>query len=273
MKYRFLMLASLVLMSPAIGFAQGDVHPELSAKFGIDLGMFFPERTATLSAGVNTREREKIDFADEFGLEKHHQTFSLDADWRFGEKWSLSAQYFATSGKKTAVLDEDVEWNGEVFGAGSSVRASTGFTLYRAFVGRRFGDRERTDLGFGLGLHWLELDAALAGDILVGDGVSFSREAVSASAPLPNIGAWYRYSMSPRWAFRARADWFSAAVDDYDGTLVNWQVGINYLLFPNAGLGLAYNSVHLDVGVDSPKWFGSVDLDYNGPFAFISIYW
>jgi len=272
MKIRSTFLSLLLLAAPGIGVAD-DIHPEVSSKYSIDLGVFFPDRRATLSAGVNSREGDKIDFADEFGLEKHHDVFALDFGWRFGEKWCLSAQYFETSGKAATVLEEDVERNDAVFGAGSSVQVSLGFTLYRALVGRSFGDSERTDFGIGVGLHWLELNAAIAGDILVDDGVSFSREAVSADAPLPNIGAWYKYSLSPRWAFRARADWFSAAVDEYDGTLLNWQGGVDYRLFRSAGMGVAYNSFHLDAGVDNPKWYGEVDLDFEGPFVFLSVYW
>lgn len=266
-------LALSLLAFPAIGLSDDNVHPEISSRFNIDLGVFFPDRTARLGAGVDVGADSGIDFSDQFGLEKHHETFALDFSWRFGEKWSVSAQYFETSGKAEAELGEDVDWNGILFTRGSTVKASTGFALYRALVGRSFGSDERTDFGIGIGLHWLELNAALEGNIFVNNNVAFTREAVAAAAPLPNIGAWYRYSLSPRWAFRARADWFSAAVDEYDGTLVNWQVGVNYKLFPNAGLGLAYNAIDLDVGIDNRRWYGNADLSFDGPFAFVSIYW
>ena len=270
-------LALSFLAFAGVGAADDNVHPEVSSRFNIDLGIFFPERKTRLGAGLNVGDDRGIDFSDEFGLDKQYETFALDFSWRFGEKWSVSAQYFETSGKSESVLEEDVDWNGLVFQAGSSVEASTGFTLYRTLVGRSFGNDERTDFGVGIGLHWLELKAALAGNVLIsGDasqGVVFTEEAVAASAPLPNIGAWYKYSLSPRWALRARVDWFSAAVDEYDGTLLNWQVGANFNLTPHIGLGVAYNAFHLDVGVDSSKWYGTAELDYEGPFAFVSIYW
>jgi hypothetical protein len=274
-RYTFAILSLVLAALPATVMADDAVHPEVASRFNVDLGIFFPRREATLGAGVDVGE--DIDFAEKFGLDKQYETFALDFNWRFGEKWSASAQYFETSGKVESVLDENLDWNGVVFQSGSSVQASTGFTLYRALVGRSFGDDERTDFGVGIGVHLLELKAALAGNILIvtdtGQSVVFSNEAVAASAPLPNIGAWYRYSLSPRWALRARVDWFSAAVDEYDGTLLNWQVGANFNLTPHVGLGVAYNSFHLDVGVDNSKWYGNAELNYDGPFAFLSVYW
>lgn len=275
MKIRTVFLPLMLLGAAGMASANDAVHPEVSSRFNVDLGVFFPSREAILGAGLDVGE--DIDFADKFGLEKQYETFALDFNWRFGEKWSASAQYFETSGKAESVLDENLDWNGVVFQAGSSVQASTGFALYRAMVGRRFGDDERTDFGVGIGLHWLELKAAIAGNIRVvtdtGQSIVFAEEAVAASAPLPNIGAWYQYSLSPRWALRARVDWFSAAVDEYDGTLLNWQVGANFSLTPHVGLGVAYNSFHLDVGVDNSRWYGTAELNYDGPFAFLSVYW
>jgi hypothetical protein len=270
-----LKVATLVALiaSPFMAFAQTERHPLIDSKYLLDVGLFFPERTVSLGAGVSVPGDGRIDFGSEFGLNKTDELFAVDLTWRFGEKWSLAAQHFRASGGREAVLENDIEWNNVVFSAGSSVETSTRFSVYRLFAGRSFSNDERSDYGVGAGLHWLEVGGAISGNIFVNNNVTFTREAVSAEAPLPNIGAWYNYSFSPRWAFKARLDWFSANIDEYNGRLLNWQVGVNYALFSKGGVGVAYNYLELDAGVDNSNWQGSVDLVYKGPFAFVSFYW
>ena len=262
----------LLAAAPFAAFAQDDLHPSIESKYLLDVGVFFPERTVNLGAGASAPDGG-VDFGTKFGLNRTDQLFEVDLTWRFGDKWALAAQHFRLSGGRESVLEEDVEWNGVVFRSGSTVEASTRFSVYRVFIGRSFGNGERSDYGVGVGLHWLEVGGAISGNILINNDVAFTREAVTAEAPLPNIGGWYSYSFSPRWAFNARGDWFSASIDEYDGSLVNLQIGVNYAWFRNGGIGVAYNYLKFDAGVDSATWNGNVDLVYEGPFAFVSFYW
>ena len=266
-------IALLLIVLPIGAIAEESVHPEVSSKYTVDLGVFFPDRDMTLGAGVATRGPRGVDFSTQFDLEKSDEIFAIDFNWRFGEKWSFAAQHFQLSAEGEAVLQEDLEWKGVVFGAGSSAVGSTDFKLYRIVLGRSFGSNERTDFGIGAGLHWMDISASIQGNILVGDGVALSVQSVTASAPLPNITAWYMHSLSPKWALRARADWFSASVDEFDGSLVNLQFGVNYALFDKAGIGAAYNYFEVDAGVDSSTWRGNANIVYKGPFVFMSVYW
>ncbi len=270
----FPLTISLLLLAISLPVAaQDSVHPELGAKYSLDLGLFFPEREMQLEAGVDVPGQGVIDFGTAFGLEKKDQMFAVDFKWRFGEKWSMTAQHFAASSAGTAVLDEDIEWNNLVFSRGTNAEASTEFALYRVVFGRSFAKSDDVDFGLGVGVHWMDMSAAIAGSILVNNTVSFRRENVSSSAPLPNIGAWYAQALSPRWAIRARADWFKASIDEYDGRLVNMQAGVNYSWFEHAGIGVAYNYFELDAGVSSRAWQGAAKLVYKGPFAFVNVYW
>lgn len=261
----------LLLMASFATLAQDSVHPELGSKYSLDLGLFFPEREMNFQAGLTGARN--IDFNSEFGLDKHDQMFAIDFKWRFGKKWSLSAQHFSASSAASVQLQEDVVWNDLVFSDGTNVEASSEFALYRIVVGRSFAKTDKVDFGAGAGIHWLDLDATIAGSVLVNNTVTFRRESVSSSAPLPNIGGWYDYSLSPRWLIKIRADWFKANIDEYDGRLVNFQAGVNYAWFSHGGIGIAYNHFELDAGVSSSKWQGAADLTYKGPFAFVNFFW
>lgn len=257
------------------GMAVADdaVRQNVRPTYWLDVGMFFPERTLSFEAGLDSDGARGVDFHKALGLEEHDEVVAANFRWRFGDKWSVSGQYFQVSAQATALLNEDLEWNDMVFGSGSSVRASSDLVLMRVMFGRSFTVSEHTDFGIGAGVHWLAIGAAISGDILVDDGVQFSREGVSAEAPLPNVGAWYNRALSDRWAIRARADWISASVDEYSGRLLNFKAGFDYRVGRNFGVGIAYNFVELDLSVENNNWTGKAGIEYRGVFAYLSALW
>jgi hypothetical protein len=262
-------------MSPAAE-AQDSVHPYLTDKFALDLGIFFPDRQISLSVdgplvGI---EGEDIDFETAFGHKRSDDVFSLNFGWRFGEKWQLGGQYFASSGENSKVLEEDVEWNDITFGQGTGIAVGQDFDLVRVFFARRFKSSDNQEFGLGLGIHWLQIGAWIEGNAVInGVPAGFKRESVKADAPLPNIGAWYIYSFSPKWALRARLDWLSAKVGEYDGTLINASAGLSYQLSEHVGLGLSYNLFDLDIDVNKRGWHGNVNTSYKGAFVHMSLFW
>ncbi len=266
----------MLVASPSHAQETSDIHPWLSAKYSVDVGLYMPEREIALRVDgpLGTIQGNDIDFEESFGLSKRDDLFAMNFAWRFGEKWELGAQYFKSDGERSAVLDEDVEWRDLVFGAGTGVTAGIDFTLVRAFFGRNFDSAEHHDFGVGLGLHYLEIEAFIEGQATInGQPAGFRRDSVSGKAPLPNIGAWYVRSLSDRWAVKLRADWFGASYDDYDGELINLSAGINYKVFEHVGLGVSYNYFKLDVGVDKQNWRGEVKTVYDGVFVNASAYW
>jgi hypothetical protein len=216
-----------------------------------------------------------INFQSDLQDTRSDEIFSLNFGWRFGEKWQLGGQYFSSKGSREAVLEEDVEWGGLVFGEGTSISAGQEFTLTRIFFARNFATKEHHEFGVGAGFHWLELGAFISGNIIDDSGGAgpFRTESVSASAPLPNLGAWYVYSISPDWAFKGRFDWLSVSIGDYSGRLINASLGVNYQVFRNAGVGLSYNLFDLDVGVKTSGWHGQWDTTYQGLYAYVSLFW
>jgi hypothetical protein len=274
---RIIVCGVLIMAGAQASYADdtSDIHPSLTNKFSLDFGVFYPDRKVRISAGSTLDgDNEWIDFQGELNHATSDETFSMNFGWRFGEKWQLAAQYFDSSSSKQAVLEEDVEFNDVVFKAGSSVISGSHFSLVRLFFARDFAAADNQEFGIGAGFHFIELGASIQGEIITdGDENLFRRESVRVSAPLPNIGAWYTYSVSPKWAFKARFDWISASVDPYEGHLINASLGANYQMLKNVGFGLSYNYFELDVKIRDTYWKGRAETRYKGFFAFLSFNW
>ncbi len=252
-----------------------DLHPYLTEKFFADLGIFFPDRRIKLSAQGSTGvPNQFIDFNTEFGLNESDETFSIDLGWRIGKKWTLLGQYFESSGNSRWVLDEDIEWKDVVFQEGSNAAVGSGFLVTRLFLGRVLDTSDPHEFGLGAGVHWLEIDTFIEGTIIVSGGGTTSRlESAHSEGLLPNIGAWYRYSITPRWAFRSRIDWLDAKLGKYDGELINFSFGVNYQMTEHFGVGLNWHDFELDVVIDQTDWRGRIFQAYQGLYLYLSGYW
>lgn len=269
----------LIVAASTISHAaeSGDAHPYLTEKFFLDLGMYFPKRKLHISVdGPDSGTGEDIDFDDDLNLSANDETAALNFGWRMSEHWKYSAQYFRTSDNFDATLEEDVEWGDDVFPVGGDIDGGQDFTLVRTFFGYEFNSSDKHAFGIGGGLHWLEIGTFIEGELQIGGAggpVISDRRSVRVQGVLPNIGAWYRYSLSHDWVLTARYDWLSVAFGDYDGRLVNASVGVNYQMFDHFGVGLNYNFFELNVGVTSADWIGTALTSYKGAYVYISAYW
>ncbi len=266
-------LVMTLITSPVAAQTAEDYHPFLTDKFNIQLGIFWPNKDYTIQVDGSDPD-EEIDFDERFGISDYEATGSVNFRWRFGEKWSLWGQYWSTSETVSAVLEEDIEWEDFIFKEGTFAKAGVGTKIARVFFGRTFSTSSQHEFGAGVGLHWMELDTFIKGEIIIDDDTTgFHKASVEADIPLPNVGAWYMYSWSSKWLFQARVDWLSASIGDYSGSLWNAQAGVHWQTFENLGVGLYYNNFKVDVDVDRSTWHGAVDATHRGPFLALTATW
>ncbi len=270
-----LMLAIALAPGAAIADESSDVHPQLRSNWWIDVGSYYPTRKFTLSAKGNlSGENIEHEFDEKLGLDERDPLFEAQIGWQFGDKWGVAAQYFNSSKDARRTLSEDVEWEDVVYEVGADVRAGTELSVTRLVFSRRFYDQGPHDFRLAIGLHLLDLSAYISGQANVGNMNSeFRKSENSVSAPLPNIGAWYRYSPSDKWLFSLRGDWLEASVDDVSGSIINLAAGVNYSILDNVGIGLGYQRFSLDAKLSESNWKGTADLTFEGPTLFISGYW
>jgi len=266
-------LTTALFSSPVTAQTAEDYHPFLTDKFNLQLGIFWPSKDVTLQIDGSS-PGEEIDIDEEFGLSNADVTGSLTFRWRFGEKWSLAGQYWSTDDTGSAILEEDLEWEDVIFKAGTFAKVGVKSKIARVFFGRTLHTGPRHEFGAGAGFHWMELDTFIEGEIIIDENTTgFHRASVDGAIPLPNIGAWYMYSWSPKWLVQVRADWLSASIGDYSGSLWNAQAGIHWQTFENLGVGLYYNNFYLDVDVDKSDWHGRVENTNRGPFLALTATW
>lgn len=272
----FTLLGSLtIVLAPLTVSAQetGDYHPFLSDKFHIGIGVFSPQKSFEITVDGSDPGRN-IDFDETLKTDSSETTPSLDFRWRFGKKWSFWGQFWKVDSGGGTELTQDVEWEDLVFKKGSFVNAGTDMTVARLFFGRTLMSGPQYEFGLGAGFHWMEVGAFIEGDIILeGGGTEFQRGDVDASFPLPNLGAWYIYSWSPKWMALVRADWLSVTIGDYSGDLWSASAGLHFQASNRIGFGLSYNAFDLGVDVDKIDWRGKAGSTQHGPRFTATVSW
>ena len=270
-EFYLVLVAGLACWAPKVALAEPDVHPFLTDDFYVMAGVFYPTQDLTLSFDASTAvENREIDFNTQLGVREDDEMFVIEGVWRYGKKWSLRLQHFQDSRSNSAVLEEDITWGDTTLLAGSSITAGSSFDMTRIFTGRSFDSSEKHDVGVGFGVHWMKTGAFIDRNFITSFGET---SAVSASGPLPNIGAWYYFSPSDKWYFGTRLDWFEASVGDYAGALINFAAGVNYQVFDHVGIGLNYQRFRLDADVKDTLWRGHITSQYKGFYVFLSANW
>lgn len=247
----------------------------MDSKWWLMAGSFFAERDFKATAGVNIGAGERqIDFESSAGVEDDTNLFMGELGWQFGKKWGVALQHFRSSRSGTRTLNETFEWQDATYEAGARLDAKTSTEITRVFFSRRFRDQAGHSLRLGAGLHWLDVEAEVAGQATLSDlSTEFRRSVASAELPVPNVGAWYRYSLDRRWMLSARVDWLSASIDDFSGSIWNVQVGGTFAITDHFGIGAHFQHFELDGDVTKSNWFGEINTSFTGPYVFLKGYW
>jgi hypothetical protein len=279
MKIRLYLYSAALLLSmmPGVLLAQdSDYHPYVSDNFTASLGAMRSSNSFNFESDTIGDPGNDIDFDDALNVSDHSTFFNGQVKWKFGseQKWALSAQYFSNNAKGDAILTEDVEWDGITFGEGTFVEGGVKVAIARLFVGRNFFQNEQSEFGMGIGLHNLDMNVYIEGEVIVDDETTGVRRAeVGGSQPLPNIGGWYNYSPAKKWLIHARLDWISANIGDYDGSLWNSSLGVAYQPWRHVGFDLYWQHFDIDLKVDKDDWKGGANLTYSGPVLGMTFSW
>lgn len=273
MKSILSILALLVTFGSAFSQNENEKHPLLTDRFIIGAGWYFPNRDIKFGIEGNAtiediEDLEDIDFDETLGLSKGDNTFNFNFFWRFSRNkfWSVRGEYFKVGSTRNVTLDEEIEWEDITYPVGGEAEVSFGVGLYRVFFGRVISTGQKHELGGGLGIHGLNVKASVEGQGFIGDeSAGIERSDVEAFLPLPNIGFWYIWAPTDRWAFSANVDWFGIKIDSISGGLWNISPGVTFQIIKNLAVNANYEFLNFNANIDETDFRGSFDLTFNGP--------
>jgi hypothetical protein len=253
------------------GAASSACAQALEDRYWLEAQAYWPDVDTTVSvAGPNGVVGAKIDLESDLKLADRKSLPALVAGARIGDRWSIIGEYYGLDRNGSTSVARDITFDEVTFSSGATVSSGFDTKVYRAVVGYSFVKRERLELGAAVGLHVTQFKISLAGEGHVGAAAAQSEiRKRDALAPLPTLGLYGAYRITPRLLVGGRVDYLSLKVGDYDGHLTNTEARLSYRLFKNVGVGAAYRYVDYDLNIDKPRWQGEVAYKFKGPALFL----
>jgi hypothetical protein len=240
-------------------------------RYWLEVQAFWPDIDTTVRvAGNGGLVGTEIDLESDLKLKDRKSLPALLAGARLGERWSIIGEYYALDRGASASASRDITFDDVTFPAGAAISSEFNTDVYRVAVGYSFVRTDTVDLGAALGLHVTQFEVALEGQGRIGNAtIQTQNRKRDALAPLPTVGLFGAYQVTPRLLLGGRVDYLSLKVSDYDGRLINAEARASYRLFNNVGVGVMYRYVDYELDIEKDRWNGEVAYQFKGPAIFL----
>lgn len=260
-------LLGLLLTLPTLAWAQ----EPLPDKFQIGVGGFFATRvntTASLAAKVGPLTAgTSIDFHQDLDLPDSDSVARIDGYYRFGKRSRVDFSYWKIDRSGTSTSpDFEINWGDITIPPNTPlVSSSLDEEVLKATYGFSFYNVPKAELGVDIGLFIADINISIACPAC-GSGV---RETSDVTAPLPVIGAYFRYNISHRWRFVGKADFFYLEFGNYEGSLTDIRLNVEHHTWKHAGFGFGWNGIGTQIDYDTSDETGTLKNTIAGPQAYV----
>jgi len=199
---------------------------------------------------------------DVLGLEEENSTFALRVSYRFNRRHAIEFLATDLERKATRTIDAEIEWGDYVFRAEGRVTSELTTNIYRLKWKYDFSDSGRLNTGFSAGLSTFDLGLRLTGEARLEDDtgdewVEGVVEGAEAIAPVPVIGFYLDYALSPRWILRFSTDAMDLSIGAQSGRVFQSHFGFQYCFSDLIAAGVNLGGMDLEYRADeSDEKFG-----------------
>lgn len=257
----------VALVAAALVLPQAAQASELDRRAWVQLGAYRPAIDSNLRVDSSSGQGTTIDFERDLGLDDGKTVGALLIGARWAERWRFEFEYFElTRGARQHLIDRDIVIDEITYPAQVEMSSEFDTKVYRAGVGYAFLRQPDAEAGVIGGLHVTTFRAAFEGlGSFNGSLLAVQKDRRDETVPLPTVGAFGTWLVSPQWLLSGRADLFYLKYDHYRGRLFNLQGNVMYRVSPNISLGAGYRLTDYRLDADDTSWRGRVELLYKGP--------
>ncbi len=261
-RLHYLAVVAMVLINP---FSPATAQTSDQEKFSISVGLFVTDRNSEtrFDGQIGTMIGTDVDLEAELGLDTSDNVFRLDGYYRFNQKHRIDFSWFDLSRTGSKQIQREINWKDTLFAVDTVIDSEFDLSIYKVAYTWSFMRRDKGYLGLTAGLYIADISTSLSAP-LVG-----TQEGGGFTAPLPVIGLRGEYQISDKLSFRASGEIFAFSYGDFDGSLYDIYVGVDYQLFDRMAIGVGLNSVKMNLGVDKENANGDLDWNYDGGLIFL----
>jgi hypothetical protein len=210
----------------------------------------------------------KIDFENDLNLDEEVFSYRIDAKWRFFDRHALNFSFYDLSRDATTLLDKDITIDDKTFLLGTLIASEWEHKVYAASYTWSFLQTNTYEVGLNIGAHITRLKFQAKGLGPLGQTAGIE----GVTVPLPLLGLTGGYAFTPKLVLRSNVGVFALKIADFKGSLVNFDLDLEYNAWKYVGFGIGYNFFRMNLDVEADKFHGSATYRYNGFKFFLKFY-
>lgn len=235
-------------------------------KGSIKFGGFVAAFDSTLAFGVNNAAGVTFNAEELFGLDTSLTVLRVEAMYRPGKslRHQVDFSYSAYHRDGHATLSEDITINDMPFPVGARIESEFNFDIIRGTYSYAILQDERMRIALGLGVYAVPLKYGLH---VEGRSVN----GADTTLPLPAVALRAEFQLIPKLYLYSSVDAMYLKIDDFKGSLLDVNIGVEYRPWKHVGFGLGYNSMSVDVKAESDSsnypgadFVGDVGVRFSG---------
>ncbi len=233
----------------------------LTDRFMVSVGTFMLNTNTTVEInGTAGNVGTDVDTKKDLGM-RDADRFRVDATWRFFKRHKIRLLYFDVNQSATKTLNRDITIGDTVYPASISVTSKLSTTVTALAYEYAFLQRENYEITGSAGLHAIKFGFDLSGvGSINGQTAEFHTESKSVTAPLPVFGLRGLWQFSPKWYLDGEAQYFALKVDNIDGKVTDFRVGVTRQFGNHFGVGAGWNTFTTRVNAEKNNFDGSAEM-------------
>lgn len=269
-------LAGAILTAGAAGAAE-DADPATEGsrylpweKGSIKFGGFVTAFDSNLGFGVGAGAGVTINAEDLFGLESSLTVLRGEAMYRPGKslRHQVDFSYAGYHRDGNATIDREIDLGDLTIPVGADVDSVFDFDIIRGTYSYALLQDERIRIALGVGCYVVPLSYGV--DFKSSEGVG-GVEMADTTLPLPAVALRGEFQLVPRLFLNASIDAMYLEISDFQGSLLDANVSVEYRPWKHFGIGVGYNGMAVNVEGESEDsdypgvdFVGSVDVRFTG---------
>lgn len=246
----------------------------LNDDYSFVLGGYFANVDSRYQTRTKTGNASAYIDLERLGLGEDETQAFFYGTIRFNDRWRLDLHAYGTdrTGDRSATFDIDLGEAGTI-PIGARVETNFRANIYAARVGYSFVHTDRVEFGAGAGLHVAVLDVGIKGQVSAGGGAPppAIQDSADVLAPLPTIGLFGAYALTRTLSLQAQLSFFALEFEEYDGSVVDTFLALEYRPWEHFGIGAGYNFFDFDLEVTEDRRIDNYDVDFDGPVVYAKI--
>lgn len=221
-------------------------------------------RVDSPTLGIGT----EVDLESDFNVDDRLFLGRVDADWRFAKRHALDFSAFKLSREGTRVIDRDIQIGDVVFPIDTQVTNESDMLMIKLAYRYAFLYRSRWHMGASLGAHTVNWKSSWAAGALA------LEEDFDYTIPLPVLGAFASFAITPRLYLDASSEFFGLEYEEYDGFVNNTRLNLEHRTFEHVGfgVGLDYFLVNASAESESGHLSAETEFDYVGILGYLRVF-